>query len=446
MGFWSSTRKWLKKNFSPQESAKSENWLGPHYDFAAWGDNNIWGYKNSTLTTNVEIFSIISRLANTISSLPIHLYRNYKETHNNVSDLLTTEANPSMSSFSLINEMEVSRNADGNGYVFIERDKNDGTPIRLWPIDPMTVTVKRNIDDGSIWYEVSNPQFHFLVFNTEIIHVRHITPLSGVVGISPIDVLKGPLDFEKAVEDFSLGEMNKKDAYIIKYDRSVSPEKRQAMINDFVKMIKENGGAVVQEKGFEYDRFESKFQPGDLKTTEEITRSRIANAFDIPLQFLNETMGGNGAGSTSEQLMIQFVQMTIVPIVKQYETEFNRKLLTAQQRSKGFYFKFNVNGLMRGDTASRTNYYQMMIRNGIATPNDLRKLEDLPVVDEPNADKLWFSGDLYPIDMAGQRQPSNNNLIGNPEKGGEPDDQDGKDTQVSNDQAGSQKRQSRHVY
>ncbi|MBB1079060.1 phage portal protein [Limosilactobacillus sp. STM2_1] len=354
---------------------------------------DIWGVKNNTLATNEEIFGVITRLANTVSSLPIHLYKSYEQQENDVADLLHGEANPSMSAFSLINELEVSRNATGNGYALIERNKQ-GTPIHLWPIDPETVVVKRNRDDNSIWYEVSSTEFHVLVFNTEMIHVKHITPLNGVVGISPIDVLNGPLKFQKAVEDFSLNEMKKKDQYIIQYDRSISPENREALIKDLTHMVKENGGAVVQEKGFQIDRYESKFQPSDLKTTEEITRSRIANAFNVPLSFLNEASATNA--NAGEQAMIQFVEMTLVPIVKQYESEFNRKLLAPQQRQQGFYFKFNVNGLMRGNTAARTNFYQMMIRNGITTQNDLRVLEDLPPLKDKSANMTWISKDLFP--------------------------------------------------
>lgn len=435
MGFWKTARQWLKGNVKQETTSKEANWVGPTYNFQSWANGIGFGTQNDTFSTNEEIFSIITRLANTVSSLPIHLYKNYKEVDKGVSDLVRTEANPSMSAFALINQLEVSRNSTGNGYAFIERDKT-GTPVRLWPIDPMTVTIKRNIDDNSIFYEVSSadPNYHFLVFNTEIIHVRHITPLTGVLGISPIDVLKGPLDFEKAVEYFSLGEMNKKDQYIIKYDRSISPEKREAMIKDFTKMVKENGGAVVQEKGFEYDRFASDFHPGDLKTAEEITRSRIANAFNVPLAFLNEL---DGTASMSEQAMIQFVQMTLVPIVKQYESEFNRKLLTQSQRASGFYFKFNVNGLMRGDTASRTNFYQMMIRNGIATQNDLRKLEDMTPIDDESANVTWISKDLYP--SASQMKASTQTIqtAEKATKGGEANDQDGT-TQVPDNQAGKQ--------
>ena len=444
MGFWETTKRWFSRGLKQEAKTNQANWVGPTFDFRGWAAGIGAGVQNNTLSTNEEIFSIITRLANTVSSLPIHLYKNYKEVDNSVAELVRSEANPSMSAFSLINQLEVSRNSSGNGYVFIERDVTTGVPIRLWPVDPTTVTIKRNIDDNSIYYEVSStdPNYHFLVFNTEMIHVRHITPLTGVSGISPIDVLKGPLQFEKAIEDFSLGEMDKKDQYIIKYDRSVSPEHRKAMIEDFTRMIKENGGAVVQEKGFDYDRFASDFHPSDLKTAEQITRSRIANAFNVPIAFLNEL---DGTASMSEQAMIQFVQMTLVPIVKQYESEFNRKLLTQSQRASGFYFKFNVNGLMRGDTASRTNFYQMMIRNGIATQNDLRKLEDMAPIADKSADITWISKDLFPSESQMKASIQDIQTAEKTSKGGDANGQDGT-TKVSDGQAGKQKCNTRDVH
>ncbi|WP_413770514.1 phage portal protein, partial [Vibrio vulnificus] len=79
-------------------------------------------------------------------------------------------------------------------------------------------------------------------------------------------------------------------------------------------------------------------------TVESITRARIATAFNVPISFLSESEASH-SNKTAEQVMTQFVEMTLLPIVKQYEAEFNRKLLTPEQRARGFYFKFNVNGL-----------------------------------------------------------------------------------------------------
>lgn len=380
-------------------SGGSPSWRGEHYNFAPWQNTVFNGSHNEVLSTNETVFSVITRLANTLASLPIHYYKkdSQRDTDGAI-NLLRMEANSNSSGFQLINDTEVARNLTGNGYIFIQRDQFTGMPIALWALDPDYVTILRNMDDNSIWYRVAEDGFNFTVSSLDIIHVKHIHPLSSLYGISPIDVLRDSLKFQKAVEDFSLNEMSKKDSFVIEYDRSVDSEKRQAIINDFVKMIKQNGGAVVQEKGFKYDRFESRFNPADLASVEGISRIRIANAFDVPLSFVNDN--SSKATTNVEHVMTQFVEMTLAPIIRQYESEFNRKLLTPNQRARGYYFKFNVNGLMRGDTAARTQFYQMMIRNGIATPNELRRLEDMPVAKDKNADKLWFSKDLALLDDA----------------------------------------------
>ena len=431
MGVLSSMKKWF---MNPKEEIQQDSWPGGHFDFKGWTSGPFNG-TDSALTNNEEVFSVITRLSNTLASLPVHLYHNYQEQQNGLILLLRNQPNPSQTAFEFINQLEVSRNTYGNGYAFIERDIAM-KPKRLWLLNPQTVTVMRNTDDNSIWYSVSSvdPKFNFMVYNTEIIHVKHISTPPNVVGISPLRVLKGPLRFEKAVEDFSLDEMDKKDQYIIKYDRSIDPKKREAMIKDFVHMVKENGGAVVQEKGFEYDRFESNFQPSDLKATEQITRARIANAFNVPVSFLNET---NGNTAVSEQTMIQFVKMTLLPIVRQYESEFNRKLLSESDQRNNYYFKFNVNGLLRADTKSRTNFYQAAIRNGIFSPNDVRMLEDLPPIDSKAANAIWVSKDLYPADnqykAADQLVSADQQTNADSSKGGEPDNDDSKDAEVPDD-------------
>lgn len=442
MSFWDK----VKKFFNPFQQTKGNSWEGPHYNFSSWANTPFFGLKNPDLTTNEEVFSVVTRLANTVSSLPLHEYKKYQQTSTSVSNLLTVEPNPSMTSFQLLNQLETSRNVDGNGYLWIERD-DYGLPQHLWPIDPKTVVVKRDIETGNIWYQVSSETYNFLVFNTEIIHVKHISPLSDFVGISPLDVLSSSLKFARTVEEFSMNEMDKKDAYIIQYDRSVSDGRRKALMDDFRRMIKENGGAILQEQGFKIDRYESKFQPGDLQTVSNITKQRIANAFNVPLSFLDS--GNTNNAKSSESIMTQFVEMTLIPIIKQYEAEFNRKLLTQNQRASGYYFKFNINGLMRGDTASRTSFYAMMIRNGIATPNELRKIEDLPETKDKNADKLWFSKDLALLEDADKFSKSTEIKQVPQLKGGDnpDDDNENEDAKLSDNQTGSENKQySRHVY
>lgn len=372
------------------------------------------------LEHNELIFSVITRLANTISSMPVRLYHNYKEVTDGVGNLVNGSANPTFSSFDLLNKTEVSRDETGNGIILIERDVRM-QPVALWPIPPRYVTPFIDRENREIWYEITGINQNMMVNSSDVIHVKHITGASRIWGISPLKVLHGALDFDNAVQEFSINEMSKKDSFKVKYDANVDDELRENVIDGFRNFIAENGGVLFQEPGVEIDEIQHSFNSGNVSDTDKITRTRIANAYNIPVSFLNDLSGGY---SSNEQNMTQFVQMTVVPIVKQYESEFNRKLLTPQQRAQGYYFKFNVNGLMRGDTQARTAFYQMMIRNGIASSNDLRKLEDMPPIDDENANKLWISGDLYPIDMDPvQRKGVMNN------------DKDSKSTKVPDDSA-----------
>ena len=148
MGLFSKVKTW----FRPQElieSSLNSTGIGPNSDFSAWSNSYFSNSKNGVLTTNEEIFSIISRLANMIASLPIHEYKKYEEHDDSLVDLIRTNPNVNQSGYDFINQLEVSRNTTGNGFAWIERDPYTLKPIALWPIDPGSVIVKRNSDDES---------------------------------------------------------------------------------------------------------------------------------------------------------------------------------------------------------------------------------------------------------------------------------------------------------
>jgi len=373
----------------------STGWKGSTWDFSNWFGRTFWGIDNSQLATNETIFSVISRLANTISALPIKLHQNYDVIQNDTSDVLINEPNQNMSSFDLLNALEVSRNETGNGYAIILRDIRL-RPNEIVPLDPSCVTEFINKDDGLLWYQVRGEQKIMYVANTDMLHVKHIRGPARIRGLSPLKVLANTIKYDKAVQEFSLSEMEKKESFVLKYATSVDSEKRDRIIADFRRFYAENGGILFQEHGVEVTELKKQYFASDTLASERITRSRVANVFNVPVSFLNDVEGGTMA--SNEQLMIQFVNMTLLPIVRQYEHEFNRKLLTKADRKQGMYFKFNLGGLLRGDTAARTAFYQAMIRCGAMTPDEVRMLEDLAPKGSM-ASELWISGDLYPQEM-----------------------------------------------
>lgn len=385
----------LYERFKQAIKGAAAGWKGSTYDFSSWFGRRFWGIDNSKLATNETIFSVISRLSNTLSSLPLKFYQNYDTAITPAADVVINNPNPNMSGFEWINKIEVSRNETGNGYAVIIRD------IRMQvesivPIESAYVTPFINTDDNSLWYEVRGNDGTYYFHNMNIFHVKHITGPGRWAGISPIEVLKNTLEYDKSVQEFSLSEMQKKESFMITYGSNVEEGTRKAIVEDFKRFYKENGGILFQEPGVTIEQMEKKYFASDTIASERITRSRVANVFNVPVTFLNDTEGQSY--SSNEQLMIQFVQMALTPIVRQYEQELNRKLLTPAERQAGFYFKFSLAGLLRGDTAARTNFYQTMLRNGAMDRDEVRRLEDLPPRGGKSAE-LWISGDMYPLEM-----------------------------------------------
>lgn len=385
-----------------------DNWVDNSanklYDFSPWRNKNFWGVLNNTLETNETIFSAITKLSNSMASLPIKLYENYETITNDVSDLLTSSPNNSISSYDFINQIETTRNEKGNAYVLIERDIYF-QPSKLYLLNPDTVEIVMENKSKELYYFVhAATENKLIVHNTDMLHFKHIVASNMVQGISPIDVLKNTMDFDSALRTFNLREMEKPDSFILKYGTNVSPDKKTDVVTNFREFYEENGGVLFQEPGVEIEPLDRKYVSEDIVASENLTRERVANVFQIPAVFLNAKDGINF--SKNEEINRFYLQHTLLPIIKQYEEEFNRKLLTREDRKRGMYFKFNIKSFLRADSQTQAEVYFKAVRSGYNTINEIRALEDLPPIE--GGDTPLISGDLYPITM----DPTKRNLKG----------------------------------
>ncbi|PRX39514.1 HK97 family phage portal protein [Planifilum fimeticola] len=379
---------------------------GLGYDFTKWfSPSNIFAGKTSnTLATVETIFAAVSRLSNAMASLPLKLYQDYTPVNNPIADLLANSPNPNMTSFDFIRTMEVCRNTHGNAYALKIYDDLYQVAALL-PLDPSRVEPVIEEKTRELWYEIEGDEGRYFVHNMDMIHVKHIPTVGqslayhsvGYKGISPIDVLKNTVDYDGKVRTFSLEQMNSAilASFILKLGANVSKEKKAEILNNFKEFYQANGGVIIQESGMEITPIERNIIDTKVFEVEKITRGRVATVFNMPVHMLGETEGHSY--SSMEQLSLEFVQGTLIPIVRQYEQELNRKLLTKRQRSRGLGFKFNVNALLRGDIKTRGDFYFKGIRSGWFTPNEVRAYEELPPM--KGGDKLYMSRDLTPIDQ-----------------------------------------------
>lgn len=385
-----------------------DNWVDTStqnlYDFSPWRNKTFWGVSSNTLETNETIFSAVTKLSNSIAGLPIKLYKNYETVTNGISDLLTSSPNNSMSSFDFINQIETTRNEKGNAYVLIERDVFY-QPSKLYLVNPDTVEIMMENKSKELYYMIhAATDNKLIVHNMDVLHFKHIVASNMVRGISPIDVLKNTMDFDSALRTFNLREMEKPDSFVLKYGSNIDITKKQSIVDNFKEFYEENGGVLFQEPGVEVQPLDRKYVSEDIVASENLTRERVANVFQIPAVFLNAKESINF--SKNEEINRYYLQHTLLPIIRQYESEFNRKLLTVNDRKQGMYFKFNVKSYLRADSQTQAEVYFKASRSGYYSVNEIRALEDLPPIE--GGDVPFISGDLYPITM----DPTKRNLKG----------------------------------
>jgi len=366
--------------------------------FARWFEPyNIFTKRtNHTLATNETIFAAISRLSNSLASLPLKLLdKNFNQvTDHPIAELLTYSPNPNMNAFEFLRTMEVLRNTTGNAYAI--KDYDSRYQVRaLWILDPSRVTEVIETTTKELWYEIQGDNGIYYVHNMDVVHVKHIHGY-GYRGISPIDVLRNTVDFEGKIKQLSLDMMDSavKASFILQLAANVGDEKKKEIYENFRKFYSENGGVLIQELGVKIDPIKRELLDTKVFEAEKITRTRVASVFNLPAYMLGETQGINY--NSMEQLALEFVQGTLGVNVVQYEKEFNRKLLTPEERRRGLYWKFNLKALLRGNTKDQAEYYFKGVRSMWLTPNEIRALEDLPPME--GGDKLYRSKDMEPID------------------------------------------------
>ena len=105
--------------------------------------------------------------------------------------------------------------------------------------------------------------------------------------------------------------------------------------------------------------------------------------------------------SNIEQQSLEFVKYTLDPWVVRWEQAISRALLNAEEK-KRYFVKFNVEGLLRGDYASRMTGYATARQNGWMSANDIRELENMDRIPaEDGGDLYLINGNMLPLGNAG---------------------------------------------
>ena len=356
-----------------------------------------WIRGDYTMQNSELLFSAVSRISNALSAMPVRLYRGTTPVNNDVrSDLVAYSPNPNMTPSSFFKTMEACRDTYGNNYALILRDA-DFQPEKLKILDPARVKPVMDMDSDELFYRIQPEQGgEYYIHNAHVIHVPFIST-NGYMGVNPVSVLFDTLSYAENIQKFSISQLNRgiNATVVIEAPAQLGADQKEKAMDDLMTVYKNAGGnALMLESGLTAKTLN--LSPVDTKLfeVEKITRGKVAMVYNIPPHLLGDYSDTSFA--TMEQQMIEFLTLTMLPIVTAYENELNRKLLTKEDYRKKYRFKFNMDSILRADAATQADVNFKAVRSGHKLINEIRAEKGDPGVKWGN--QPLISGDLVPLD------------------------------------------------
>ena len=144
---------------------------------------------------------------------------------------------------------------------------------------------------------------------------------------------------------------------------------------------------AVLEEGMKFTPIAIPNNEAQFLETRKFQIEEIARMYRVPLHMIGDL--DHATFSNVEHLSLDFVKYSLDPWIVRWEQSLQKALLSDSE--KGQYFvKFNVDGLLRGDYASRMQGYATARQNGWMSANDIRELEDMNMISEEEGGNLYL--------------------------------------------------------
>ena len=338
--------------------------------------------NNHSALNITALYAGIRIISENIAAFPKYIKRDTSEGWVNDKEhpafaLIDHRPNPYTNKFDFWNCIVTWLVGWGNAYAIIKWGPG-GVPEALYQVHPSCVRVTVN-EKGHKWYQVTQADSRFtwqsgLYQDYEMLHFMLVT-LDGVKGENPVVRNAMALGKTIATEKFA-SEFYTKGGQVkgvMETDNHLGDDEYKAFMNHFGQ-VGQNFDSPLLEYGIKYKQLSIDPIAAQLVQSEIFSIDDICRILNVPPHLLAEL--SHATYSNIEEQNTQFVQLSLRPTVKRLEVELENKLFLGKDANM-YAVKFNLDGLMRGNTDARTKYYHGAILDGYMTPNEARALEGL---------------------------------------------------------------------
>ena len=285
----------------------------------------------------------------------------------------------------------------GNAYAKIVRN-GAGQPVELIPLHPDMVAVLVIPGTRRVVYDVNDWQGGRTrrLLPDEILHLKDRSD-DGLVGKSRLARARETFGTSLAVEQFAARTYRNSAALsgVLQSDNQLT----ESAINHLKNQIRDSytgtgnaGRVMVLEEGLKFEAISVSPRDAEMLASRQFGIQQISRMFRLPPPLLGDLSGGNF--SSLVELGRWFAQQTVVPWLTRWERCLERSLFSNSARSS-YEIEFDTDQLLRGDMLTRYQAYRIMRETGVASANEIRRMEHF----NPRADA---AGDEYlsPLNMS----------------------------------------------
>lgn len=312
-------------------------------------------------------------VSNTIATLPIQLFKEENGKVTQVLDddrvkLLNDDTRDTLDGFQFKKALVDDYLLMGNGYAYI--NKNRGKIESLHYVKESDVSINKNVDPIFKSYDILVGGETYYPHN--FIKILRNTK-DGATGTGIIESSNKLLTatYNSLVYENILAKTGGNKKGFIKSESSkLTDDAIRELKDQWGKMYSGNSeNCIVLNKGLSFQ------ESGSTSTEMQLNENKKANGIEI-CKILNVPPSMiEGDGKANESDYEKFVKMAILPILRAILSSLNRDLLLEKEK-KSFYFAFDIKELLKGDIEKRFKAYEIGIKNGFLSINEVRYEED----------------------------------------------------------------------
>jgi HK97 family phage portal protein len=362
-----------------------------------WGAGDDFNTLTSLSATNINsetafqvnaIYSAVSLISDTISSLPVDSYirRDGARFPFRPRPVWLSRPDIDTTKEAFWGACIVSLLLDGNAFVRVYSNQR-GQVVNLTVLNPLSVEIIRN-GIGRVMFRVDGEDE--LLSSDQVVFIPDVVRPGHLRGVSRVEALKENWGLALALQSYAAKFFGSgtQTSGVIEYPGNLTAEQAKNLVDGFDNRHKGWGRAHktgVLSGGAKYVATSVENDKAQFIDSRRMAVEDIARAFNVPPHLLG--LPGTMSYASVEQNNLAWVTHCLRPIIQKLETAFT-PLLSREPGGETAFIKFNLDALLRADIGARMSAYSTGLQSGFLTINDVRRLEDMSPIDDPAADNV----------------------------------------------------------